>query len=333
MSDGVEAHPTAALALIFLLAMGLAASTVIVLTYEPRQPTYISYFEGLLLMPPQYRLLPFYEAVRQGEFVGIQSYDEYATFMAKQVLHDTNQWNFFDAYGETLKALWLNESTTQTAYSVLQNNLLTFSVFGNTSCTVPYLNDWVIDHTHYMFTFDHWFYGTIYDADYPRFPVETALTWVGECKDFAMLDAALLEAVGWQTAMIAWHDPSNDAGYGYNVFYHAIFFVQVGNNEAEALSIIRSDWGATGEIVLWSLPDAGSEYNWVIFDPTWYVQAGETPIWLQHYISNSTWIDIANGTSTYWGDAGVISYQFTDGAFIDAINGTAPAPGTFKIFS
>ncbi len=252
-------------------------------------------------MTPLYRLLVFYDKVREEEFVPTDTgftnqtlyYKWYANFTAKMVLHDTNERNYFQEYSN----LYFPTS------SYLANKTL-FDLLGyywKSSLQITDL-EWRIENTiFYKNTSD------LYGNEYPRFPVETALTRLGECKDIAMLDSALLKSNGYQTILAVVGDPNYNNGSG---LYHEFLFVRIADNFSDANNTLsswipsfsggQSRWidnglgNITNLLWSWNIDGHSSDYVWLMLDPTSRSesqpvgsQASFVPSWFTWYISNN----------------------------------------------
>jgi hypothetical protein len=263
---------------------------------------------------PLYRLLAFYDQVRDNEFVPTDIsftnqtlWDEwYTNFTAKMVLHDTNERNYFQ-----------KESSLYLPTSPYLANKTLYQLLGSTwkspltnSYRIPSLDlriETIISpqNTSYL-----------YGNENPRFPVETALTKLGECKDIAMLDSAVLTSNGYQTILADIDDPNNP-NYPEG-FKHEFLFVKIADNFTAANSTLSSWinnyflWGLslsggsasqlinnglgniTNLLWSWNINGHNTDYVWLMLDPTFRSESWPTqsqalfmPSWFTWYISNS----------------------------------------------
>jgi hypothetical protein len=255
----------------------------------------------------------FYDQVRDDEFVPTDisftnqtlGIEWYANFTARMVLHDTNERNYF----QKESSLYLPTS------SYLANKTL-FQLLGFT-WKYPYKNPYLIPYLDLQIeiiissTNTSSFYGN----ENPRFPVETALTRLGECKDIAMLDSAILTSNGYQTILADVSDPNNPNYPGG--LKHEFLFVKIADNFTAANRTLSSWinnyylWGLSlsggnatqmidnglGNVsnLLWSWNINGhnSDYVWLMLDPTFRSETQPTlsqalfmPSWFTWYTSN-----------------------------------------------
>ena len=130
---------------------------------------------------------------------------------------------------------------------------------------------WVKDHIDY--TLDSVaLYNRAAPFDLFLSPLEMLKYKRGDCDDFSILTATMMENNGYDTKFTIVND--NDHGdWQPDGLHHAFIFVKIN----------PADYGGS---YLW---DFGEGYDWLIVDatPGWAANIGDTPSWLQWYIDNS----------------------------------------------
>jgi len=110
----------------------------------------------------------------------------------------------------------------------------------------------------------------VYEAEtrnVPRFPYETLYIRRGDCEDQAILLAALLRVVGYDSALVRFADSRKD-------FYHVICVVKTNSKEARTPLFRFGRYGNEG-------------YCWKILDPSYNHSYHQLPKWLNNYRSKN----------------------------------------------
>jgi len=116
-------------------------------------------------------------------------------------------------------------------------------------------------------------YGRPYSFDLFLSALETLKYKRGDCDDFSILLATMMENNGFDTYFAMVRDPDHGE-FQPDGLHHAFTFVKI-NPASYPTS------------VLWALD--GGPYEWLIVDvtPSWTANIGDTPAWLQWYIDTA----------------------------------------------
>lgn len=254
-----------------------------------------------LILPVQY--LVFAEAVRRYyksiyfgyEYeVGKEYYIDFMEFNRDLILHDSCQknsfWNVSNAFSDCLK---FGNDTMKLADFIMDINLFntyyeshiwwnyTFSdqLFG-----INMIHQWCMDTIEYEIEWDllqgyeneTWFHA--------KFPVETAFRSGGDFEDIPVLESAVLESCGFETAIAMIFDED----YSLNVMNLLVYI----DDPATFYATYPS-------CPLWNLGDADpySGFTWCWLDPKypWYdynggVPFGDVPLYIQYYIDTFNYV-------------------------------------------
>lgn len=176
-------------------------------------------------------------------------------FYIMQVLHDIGDYNgthscasFFETHNVSCSSLSREFLETLCNFKVQENESLD---------QIRTVYDWANDYLDYVE--DEW--------EFPRFPVETLVLGYGDCEDQAIVVSAILETLGFETALSTIHDEEND-------LHHAFCLVKnsAGINY-QGTSLQSDDYSELGQI-------------WFVLDPAYGHKFGEDPSWIEYYRVN-----------------------------------------------
>ena len=196
---------------------------------------------------------------------------------ADMILHGSNQYNAFGIidtmladydffeYGDSMDDAWVTIGNT---FAVSQDDFspawLDCWSGSNDETT---LFNWVKNNIDY--TLDSVYgYGRSYTFDIFLSAMEMLKMKRGDCDDFSILLATMMENNGFETIFGIIHDNAHP-DWQPGGLHHAFIWVQI-----DPLDYPTAN--------LWSF---GGDYDWLIVDvtPGWTGNIGENPSWLQHY--------------------------------------------------
>ena len=176
-------------------------------------------------------------------------------FYVMQVLHDLGEYNETESCKSFLQTY--NESCLNLTVRYLKD-LCEFKIQGNES----------LDQIQAVYEFvDSYLYFVEDEWGFPRFPVETLVLGYGDCEDQAVAVSAMLETLGFETALSMIHDEEND-------LYHNFCLVKNSAEIGYDGTLLQSD----------EYPELGQ--IWFVLDPAYNHAFGKDPSWMNNYRDN-----------------------------------------------
>ena len=196
-------------------------------------------------------------------------------FYVMQVLHDIGDYNdthscdsFLEAHNVSCSSLSVEFLEALCEFQVQQNESLD---------QIRTVYDWVNDYLYCVE--DEW--------GFPRFPVETLVLGYGDCEDQAIVISAMLETLGFETALSIINDEEND-------LYHSFCLVKNSADIDYQGTLLQSDdYSELGQI-------------WFVLDPAYNHMFGEDSSWMDNYRENGQ----VNIPSSLWNSTIVDTEEF-----------------------
>ena len=222
------------------------------------------------------------------------TYETMAVTGAEMILHSSNQYNAFSIvdtmladydffeYGDSMDDAW---KVVENTFAVSQDGGPTWLDCWSGTNDEATLFNWVKNNIDY--TYDSIYsYGRTYEFDIFLSAMEMLKMKRGDCDDFSILLATMLENNGFDTAFVTVHDMDHP-DWQPGGLHHAFIFAKI-----DPLDYLGAN--------LWSF---GGDYEWLIVDvtPGWTSNIGQNPSWLQYYFDESF---------TDWGS--IFNWAFAD---------------------
>jgi len=176
-------------------------------------------------------------------------------FYVMQVLHDLGDYN--DTYSCDSFLEKHNVSCSSLSTEFLEA-LCNFKVQENESLDqIRIVYDWVNDYLYYVED----------EGEFPRFSVETLVLGYGDCEDQAIVVSAMLETLGFETALSVIDDEDNDLCHCFCLVRNS------GDINYQGTLLQSDDYSELGQI-------------WFVLDPAYNHMFSEDPSWMDNYREN-----------------------------------------------